>query len=519
MKNLLVALSFACLALASEPRGWADENPVSPESLPLDGASREAALNNPTAREAHLQWLSTRSREGAAWGDFEPSLVSSVTESGQHRLNNAQNRVSQLGQQDYVERKAEYDLALEGKFLSGADYRLGYSLSKTESSLIIGSEYETFLGLTLTQPLLKGAVQRAPLSAIRLGRLDSLIAFHTYRKQLMSVVSGVESAYWDLVLAQELTRVAEGSVRMATGLLEDARQRLVVGKLSELDVTEADTQLRLRAAELEGRRLDVVEAAARLRLLMAGDIARAPGQLSAADPLAPEQWDPQKFLADAAALPARASVLQPDIDIRRANVEKGRIDLNTQRDQHLPDLNARASYGFQGLGDDPHSAMYMLQTQGFPSWSLSLELHLPVLGDLKGGGAVEAATLGSQVAVGNLQAVERETIMTVEALVQRVLTYGKNAENNKAVSGFRKQLLDVELQRFQAGKSDIRRIYDLEQGFADAQQKELESYNRFRKSTVDLASSAGTTLLNKGLETLEGGRIVLSAALLDEKPR
>ena len=514
MRYLLVWLSIACLGLAPGPRGWADETPASP--LALESASGEAVVNNPTAREARLQWLSTQSREGIAWGDFEPSLVSTVTESGQHRLNNAQNRVSQLGQQEYEERKAEYDLAVEGKFLSGADYRLGYSVSKTESSLIIGSEYETFLGLTVTQPLLKGAVQQAPLSAIRLGRLDTLIAFHTYRKQLMSVVSGVESAYWDLVLAQELARVAEDSVRMATGLFQDSQQRLALGKLSELDVTEADTQLRLRAAELEGRRLDALEAAARLRLLMAGELARAPGPLSAADPLAPDKWDPEKFLADSAALPGRASALQPDIAIRRANVEKGRIQLNTQRDLHLPELNARASYGFQGLGDDPHSALSMLQTQGFPSWSLSLDFHLPVLGDLKGGSAVEDAALGSQVAVGNLQAVERETLTTVQALVQRVLTYGKNAENSRTVSGFRKKLLDVELLRFEAGKSDIRRIYDLEQGFADARQKELESYNRLRKSMVDLATSAGTTLLDKGLEKLDNGRIVLASTLIEK---
>jgi outer membrane protein TolC len=517
MRYLLVALSIACLALASGPRGWTEENPALPLSLPLEDASREAVVNNPTAREARLQWLISQSRERSTWGDFEPSLVSSVTESGQHRLNNAANRVSQLGDQEYKERKAEYDVGLEGKFLSGADYRLGYSLSKTESSLIIGSEYETFLGLSLTQPLLKGAVQQAPLSAIRLGRLDTQIAFHTYRKQLMAVVSGVEDAYWDLVLAQELTRVAEDSVRMAAGLLEDSRQRLALGKLSELDLSEADTQLRLRAAELEGRRLDAVESAARLRLLMAGELAGAPGPLSAADPLAPEEWDPEKFLADAAALPAQASLLQPDVAIRRVNMEKSRIQLNTQRDQHLPELNARASYGFQGLGDDPHSALDRLQSQGFPSWSLSLEFHLPVLGDIKGGSAVEEAALGDKVAAGNLQAVERETTMTVEALVQRVLTYGKNAENTRAVSGFRKQLLDVELQRFEAGKSDIRRIYDLEQGFADARQKELESYNRFRKSMIDLASSSGTTLLNTGLEKLDSGRILLAGALLSDK--
>jgi outer membrane protein TolC len=504
---------FSTLLLVIIPAPSAGSDEPAAVTLSLGQAGARAAANNPSAEQARLQWLIRLSQERAAWGDFEPALVSSIAQSSLHRLNTALEQQSQLGRPEYSEQKTEYQLGVEGRFLTGADYHLGYTLTRTESDLIVGSEYESFLGLSVNQPLMRGATRQAPLFALRLSRLDSLVAFHTYRKQLISAVAEAEAAYWDLVLAQELRGAAAESVDIARELAEDSRQRRALGKGSDLDVSEAETQLDIRNAELGQRELDIVEAAARLRLLLGGGGPAEEGSLATADPLDLGSWTEEGFNASKGSLADQALLLAPDVGIRKAELEKEVLQQEYQRDQRLPQLTAKANYGFQGLGDSPDTSLERLQGQGFPTWSIGLDLRLPLLGDVHAAGLLEQEQLKRQIAARMLQAAERETVLSVKALIQRVGSYGRQAVSARTVTGYRRKLLEVERARMAEGQSDIRRMYDLEQGLSDARRRELESYNRFRKSMIDLAAAGGTILMDGGLEFIDGGRIQLAPPL------
>lgn len=502
------------LILLQSGRGWAGTEPAPPVKMSLSDATSAAVQHNPTVQEARLQWLVRQSQEKAAWGDFEPALVSSYGDNSLHRQNTASEQVSQFGRTEYSEDKTQIDVGLEGRFLTGASYRLGYTLSQTESDFITGSEYQSTLGLNLEQPLLKGFTRQSALAPLRLARLDVLIAFHTLRKQLMSVVSSVQSGYWDLVLAQERHRIAGDSVRIAQDILTDAQERIQVGKISELDLHEAETQLALRAADQEDRGLDEQEADTRLRLLLADEgLSKAP-RIEGVDALAAESWDSQRFSAEGQALSELAMRLQPDLAIKRAEVEKELIRLDYSRDQALPELNAKASVGFMGLGDTPEGSLQTLSGQEFPNWSVAIELRIPVLGDVKNRNAVEIARLNRELAAGQLQAAENEITMSVDALVRRVLVYGSQIETARRETAFRKQQLDVEMTRFEAGKSDIRSVYELEDGLSQARVRELESENRFRKAMVDLAATAGTILRDQGLESMQNDTVTLAPTVL-----
>lgn len=495
------------------PESWADSETAAAVKLRLSEATSAAVLHNPTVQEARLQWLIRQSQERAAWGEFEPAIVSSYAESGLHRQNSASEQVAQFGRSEYSEDKTQLDVGLEGKLLSGASYHLGYALSKTESGFITGSEYESTLGLNVEQPLLKGFTRQAALATIRIARLDVLIAFHAFRKQLISVISSVQSAYWDLVLAQERNRIAIDSVRIAQDILTDARERVQVGKMSDLELQDAETQLALRAVEQEDRALDEQEAGTRLQLLLADDrVSKAEG-IKGVDPLALEDWDPQRFSAEGRDLAAQAMKLQPELAAKRAQVEKELIRLDFSKDQLLPELTAKARVGFMGLGDTPEGSLQKLDGQEFPSWSVAIELRIPVLGDLKNRNAVEQARLSKELATGQLQAAEKEIAISVDALVRRVLVFGRQIDTARTESGFRKQQLDVEMSRLDAGKSDIRKVYELEDALSQARVKELESYNRFRKALVDLAATSGTILRDSALETIQDDWITLSPSV------
>ncbi len=485
-----------------------------PLLLHVDQASETAVTHNPTVLEARMQWLIKQRQESAAWGDFEPAIVSSYAESGLDRLNNAAEQVAELGRSEYSETKSQFDVGVEGKFFTGATYHLGYMLSQTQSVFTNGAEYESTIGVSINQPILKGFTHSAPFASIQIARLDTLIAFHTFRKQLIAIASSAESAYWDLALSQERRGLAAESVGIAREILKDSQERVRVGKMSELDSREAETELNIRLAEQVNREQDELEAATRLQLLLAQDQTSDIAGVAAADPLLMADWDIERFRAESGGLQAKAMALQPEIAIRRAQLEEESIRLDYSLDQQLPELNAKATYGFQGLGDSPDSALQRLNSQGFPSWSVGVELRIPVLGDIKARNTEQAARMSKALALSQVRSTEKEISMSVEALVRRVIAHRKQIDSARAESGFKKQLLDVELVRFDAGQSDVRKLYQLEDDLSQARAREMESYNRFRKALLDLSATSGTILGDRGWETVRDNRIILTRLIL-----
>jgi len=392
-------------------------------------------------------------------------------------------------------------------------------LSKTESDFITSSEYQSTLGFDVAQPLLKGFTHQAAFAPIRLARLDAGIAFHELRKQLISVLSSVQTAYWDLVLAQGKLQLSADSVQIAQDLLKDAQERVQVGKMSEIDQQEAETQLALRLVEQEDRALDQQEAVTRLQLLIADDrVSRAAG-VKAIDPLAPQEWDPSVFSSKSRAMATEAMTLQPELASKRVEEVKAAVRLEYSKDQSLPELNAKAHLGYMGLGDTPEASLQKLNSEEFPTWSLGIELRLPTFGDVKNRGALEQARLGKELATSQRQAAEKEIATSVDALVRRVLVFDRQIDAALAESGFRKQQLDVEIARLDAGKTDIRKVYEMEDALSQARVRELESYNKFRKALVDLGATSGTLLRDQGLEVIQGDLITLSPSILAKSTR
>ncbi|HVO37717.1 MAG TPA: TolC family protein [Spirochaetia bacterium] len=491
-------------------------------SVRLSDAALEALQASPVVWEARLQWLIRKTQVQGAWGNFEPALVSGVSRDYQDRLNTAEQALSMFNATEFKEQRTEYQVGVEGKFFSGAGYRLGYSLVDTTGNLVTapvypaGHQYESNLSVQVDQPLLKGIARGSPLIPVRLARNEELIAFHTYRREMISVVSKVESAYWDLALAQELHRIAAESVRMAQEIAADARERLGVGKMSDLDLSEAEIQLAIRVTEEESSVLAVSEAAAQLRLLLGGGRIGSTASITAAEPLEVESPSGVVSSDQGDTRVQEALKLQPEILISRGELEKSGIQLDYRLDQRLPELNAHASFGLQGLDNSFNGSLDRLQSESYPTWSLGLQFRLPILGNLQAQSQLEEARLTRELAARKMRAMERDTSISTAALFQRVLSYARQAENARAVSGFKKRLLDVEMTRFDTGKSDIRRLYDAEQALSEARKTELEGYRRFRRAAADLAAASGTTLRDKGLESMEGELINLSPVLLSD---
>ena len=236
-------------------------------------------------REARLQWLIQTGQARAEWGTYEPVLAASAKEEGLRQQNTALEQFQQLGTPLYDEKNDAYSLGSRGIFPRGQT-NLGASITRLQDTYVEQGQFKSFVGISAQQPLLKGFTHGAPMGPIRTAFEDRVIAFHEYRRQLMSAVTQAEAAYWNLAFAQEVLRMDSESVQVARDLLTTAKEAALVGKMSDLDVREAEAELASREAAREDGQISLNEALRQLRLLTGGAGAKpANDSIVATDPL------------------------------------------------------------------------------------------------------------------------------------------------------------------------------------------------------------------------------------------
>ncbi len=78
----------------------------------------------------------------------------------------------------------------------------------------------------------------------------------------------------------------------------------------------------------------------------------------------------------------------------------------------------------------------------------------------------------------------------------------------------RRTLLEVTRSRMDAGRAEIRQVYEAEEKLMDGRDQQLEASVLLREAITALAFARGSVLRDRGLERLEGDQVVLAEGVL-----
>ena len=438
-------------------------------------------------------------------GIFEPELVLSYDRVENKRENTAEQRRSS-GVVVFDEDNNIYNAGLEALVPTGAKIRLGYTLRDLNNNLqdppfgtiitnSLRGEFQTFAGLSVTQPLLKNAWFSATLANVRLAALASDVAYQEYRRQLMLVISTAEASYWNLYLAQEQVRFFRESVRLAETLVADHEAAVQAGKAAELEVLEAKAGLALRNSKLAEAEQKYFETAAQLLTLISQSAAEPAPILWAAD-------RPGVSVAAPAFLESGQLALEmnPDYLGQLKKLKQEDIRVAYARNQRLPQLDLRASYGLNGLGTDPGSSWDDVQTRGFPSFSAGAELRIPLGGGLKVRHELSAAKLRKQQALASLKETETQILNAIDTAVHKVKSAQQATSNYQNVVLFNDNLLNTERARLEAGKATSRRVLEVDASLFEAKNAVVEAQVQYERAHLELELVRGSLLRSRNLD-------------------
>jgi outer membrane protein len=496
--HLGVLVLFTIGPIASEPAE------IPKRDLRLEEFLQLVLQRNENLQLRALEYQITQKRLKAERGVFEPELVLGYDRVENRRENSAEQRRSS-GVAIFEEKNNVYSTGIEGLVPTGARLRFGYTLRDMRNNLqdpplgtiftnFPGREYQSFLGVTVTQPLLKNAWFSSSMANIRLASLAGEVAFQEYRRQLMLLVTTAEASYWNLYLEQEQSRLLTDSVKLAEDLARDNEERFRLGQGSELEVLEARAGVALRKTKLAEAEQKYFETSAQLAGLMSELVRDSMPLVRANNP--PEGQAVPEFQESA----REALGSNPDYLGQLKKLHQEKIRLAYARNQRLPQLDLKGSYGLNGLGPDVGSSWEDISREDFISWSAGVELRIPLGGGIKTRNELSLAKLRQEQGLLLLQDIENQMLNSITTTLRKLRSSDESVRDYERIVAFNQELLATERQRLEAGRTNSRRILEVDAALFESKNAVVEAKVLRERARLELDLVQGTVLKNRSLE-------------------
>ena len=497
-----------------------DPPPQTVVRLTLEDYLRLVLQRNETVQIRLLEAQISESRFKAERGIFEPELVVEYDYLESRRQNSAEQRQS-LDVAEFEEKNNIYNGGLESLLPSGAKVRLGYTLRDLRNNLLGASpffpavsggftnQYSTFVGLTLTQPLLKNAGRAASMANIRVAALASDIAFQEYRRQLMLLVSSAEAAYWNLYMAQEQLLFFRESVELAETILTDNRERLKAGRGSQLEVMEAEAALALRRSRRNEAWQSYHESANRMAMLYSESVFHTNRLIIAVEAPRELPVETDYFLGW-----QNAFELNPDYVSQHKKLLQENVRLAYAKNQRWPQLDLKASYGLNGLGETPWESWDNVERKGYPTWSLGFELRIPLGGGIGARHERDAARLRVQQSLLTLKEIETQIANGLDTARRKVHSSYNGIQSYRQAVDFTRSLLETQLARLDVGRIESRKVLETEADLFDARNAVVEAMVNHRRALLEWELIQGSVLDARQMEVSQDQLMARTSSLV-----
>ena len=365
-----------------------------------------------------------------------------------------------------------------------------FSRTETEGAFAADQTYSVSPGVTVSQPLLRGAGAQANTYSIRIARYESQITEARTKLAAMRVLAAVDRTYWRLYASRRELQVRKDEYDLAVAQLARVRRMAEAGLVSEIEIVRAEAGVaeRLEAIiiadnAVRDRERELKRVLNRPDLPLQGPTVVVP----ATEPdVARYSLDPGKLTE--AALQNRMELLE--LELRLAQ-DASTIAL--RRNDALPFLAVDYTYRVNGLGPTRSDALDMAFDRRFDDHSVGLALTVPL-----GNAAAEARLRRALYAKAQtlatrdqrVQQIEQEVATALDALEsgwQRIV-----ASRQRSLTAARN--MEAEERQFTQGLRTSTEVLDAQTRLADAQSAEIRAETEYQISKVDTAFATGMLL-------------------------
>jgi outer membrane protein len=430
----------------------------------------------------------------ADYGGYDPTFRLS----GEHRYNDSgttfQNGQLVAGKSFNTD---TFSSDFSGTAPWGMTYDLGGNVSGTKGGSSGTNNFVPFQNssgqigaLTLTQPLLKNFWIDSTRLNIRVAKNRLQYSEQGLRQQVITSVTAVENAYYELIYARENIKVQQEALVLAQTQLDQDQQRVQIGTLAQLDVQQDQAQVATSRANLIAAESTLNTDQNTLKNLLTDDylkwhdtdieptetITNAPLQLFDLQ----DSWD--KGMRE-----------RPDLLQSRLNADEQGIQLKYSYNQLYPELDLTGSYGYNGAGQNFSGTFNQFNQANAPFWTYGAQLSMP-LSNVGARNSYKAGKVTLQQLLLQLKQLEQNVMVQIDNAVKQAQSDYQSVDASRAARIYAEAALDAEQKKYNVGKSTTFTVLQLQNTLTIDRGTEIRALANYYEDLANLSAAEGSTL-------------------------
>ena len=349
--------------------------------------------------------------------------------------------------------------------------------------------------LELRQPLLKDFWIDNTRLQIFVRKNSLKISELGLRAQIITSITAVEEAYYNLIYAEESVKVQEKALELAERLVAENRRRVEVGALAPLDEKQAESQAAASRADLLGVQATRDTQQRVLKGLLSDDYDE--WKDARIVPTESLRAVPQKFNLQESW--RRGITTRPDLLQARLNLEIQARRVKYQRNQEFPQLDLVGDIGYSGSGDQYSGAIRQVRRTDNPFYSYGAQLTIP-LGNVGARNSLKSAKTTKEQQELELKRAEQAVLIGIENSIGTARTSLERVDATRQARLYAEEALKAEQMKLEKGKSTSFIVLQLQRDLTSASSAEIRALADYNIALANLAADEGSTLERRGVE-------------------
>ncbi len=396
-----------------------------------------------------------------------------------------------------VESKAlNLNSSISKLLFTGGTAALTFNNGYTDSNVVTpSSSWQTGLGASLSQPLLKNVGREATEIAINISRYSKFASLEHFNTRLLSTVAQVRTEYFKLYSLREDRDVKKISLDLARKILSETKARVNAGVLPAMEILNAEFGAVTREKELNDAELAVNNQVDVLRLLLQMDANT--GELKTVDLPPRDRFDVSETDA------IQKALNRPDIREQKRNLELIELQTKNYSQKTRPDLTFIASAQLTGLDGAYQRNIDKVFTFDYPAWSIGLNFSYPL-----GNGAAEndyrrSRLKAEQISL-QMRSLEESSTKDVKSAIRGIAAAYKQIEVTDRGRSFAEERLRSFMRKNEVGLATTKDVLDVENDLAVSKSSQIKAVVDYANALTIYWQTTGELLEREGIRVVEG---------------
>ena len=470
-------------------------------SLSLQDCITEALQHNFDVQVARYNPEINAYNLAATYGGYDPIF----NLSGQHAYSATPSSLTE-NQLVYPSSEANVDSfnsGLTGVLPWGLQYDISGNVYENKGIAYSGGYTNNYqnadgsISIQLTQPLLKNFWIDSTRLQIKVARNNLKYSEQGLRAQLISSVTAIENAYYELIYARANLSVQQEAMALAQTQLDQDQQRMQIGTLAQLSVEQDQSQVAQNRANVITAEFTLVSDENALKSLITDnypqwhDVKLVPSESLEATK---QEYDLQESWNE-------GMTLRPDLLQAQITLEQQGIQLKFDRNQLYPQLNLTGSYGYNGAGTVYNDVFSQYRNQDSPFFSYGASLSIP-LANVQPRNALKSDKVTERQDLLKLKQIEQNILVDIDNAVKQAQSDYESVEATRQSRIYAEAALDAEQKTYAVGKATTFEVLTYQNNLTTARGQEIRALANYEEALSNLAQQEGSTLQRRDIDLL-----------------